>query len=100
MAPPLQHDATDMRLSILSLSAGVFVTSLDFTFALLGLIQDWYIPQLPHFFFDLLILAAVLALLSVPLILEWTGIKEEQRLDLNYKERPRFGTPPWQHVCA
>jgi hypothetical protein len=100
MAPPLQHDATDKRLLILPLSAGVFVTSLSFAFALLGLIQDWYIPQLPHFFFGLLILCAVSALLSVPLILEWTGIKEEQRPNLDHKERPRFDTSLWQQVCA
>jgi hypothetical protein len=100
MAPPLQHNASQKRLSILPLSAGVFVTSLSFTFALLGLRKNWYIPQLPHFFFGLLILSAVSALLSVPLILEWSGIKEQQRPDLDHKERPHFDTPPWHQVCV
>ncbi|GAQ86811.1 p-type atpase [Klebsormidium nitens] len=103
-APTDQPARPERPGALLPLLNGVLATTLTFTFGVLGLINNWRVPQLPHLFFGLLTSSAVSALLTTPLVLEWLGRRGRRRAAPVAVKRPQFGSPPAQQlvtaVCA
>eukprot|EP00243_Klebsormidium_subtile_P005585 TRINITY_DN224_c0_g1_i3.p1 TRINITY_DN224_c0_g1~~TRINITY_DN224_c0_g1_i3.p1 ORF type:complete len:906 (+),score=130.62 TRINITY_DN224_c0_g1_i3:515-3232(+) len=104
MVPPSVNCPPGQFPSILPLIVGILTTLTSATLAVAGFYKNWYIPELPHLFFGLLILSAVAALLTVPLGMEWAARNGHHREAPEEVNRPHFETPPSQlspvSVCA